>query len=610
MSARFKNVVTLDFETYYDKNYTLRKLTNTSYIRDSRFKAHGVGIKKDTWKTARWFPHNKIKEGLKSIDWTSSGLLCHHTHFDGLILSHHYGIVPAYYLDTLSMARPLYGGEIRNDLNTLARYYGLGNKLPDILGQTMGVRDIPPKLMKKLGEYCITDVALTEQLYNIMLEFYPQDELDLIHHTISLFTDPICIVDKKIAKQEHEKEIRRKEEILASIPYTATQLRSRKTFPEILREHDVEPPTKISPTTGRETYAFAKTDQAWLDLQQHEDPEIRKLCEAKVIVTSSIDETRARRLLEHADPKLPIYLNYGKAHTLRWTGGDKMNPQNFPRDSVLRHAIKAPPGHKLIVVDSAQIEARVNAWLAGQHDLVEAFRRGDDIYSQFAAENIYHIDLKDVDKTQRFVGKVCILALGYQMGWSKFRHTLNIGSMGPPVFLEGGDNTYKNIVYAYRNRYNAIVQQWATMESMITTMRTCRADEIDEYGPLKFERGGILLPNNMRLRYPGLKRIPNKDNPDWIETVYNSTSKIYGGLLTENVVQALARCVVAEQIAQVAWKYKVVLMVHDEVILCTKTRDAKRAYETTLEAFHNPPTWAPDLPVAGEGGITNYYQKF
>lgn len=606
---RYKNVVTVDFETYYDTEYSLRKLTNTAYVRDERFKVQGVGIKKDTWNKPRWFLPVAAKRALASIDWGNTGLLCHHTHFDGFILSHHYNIIPAYYLDTLSMARPLHGGQIRNNLDTLARYYGRGNKLPDILSQTKGVRNLPPQLAAKLGKYCCVDVKITEQIFYDMVQFYPDKELDLIHHTVAMFCNPTCIINKKIAQTEHQNEINIKEKLLESIaPITATQLRSRKQFPELLANLGVKAPTKISPTTGKETFAFAKTDQAWLDMQKHHDPEVRKLCEAKTIVSSSIDETRARRLLEHGEPTLPIYLNYGKAHTFRWTGGDKMNPQNFRRESKLRNAICAPPGHRFVIVDSAQIEARVNAWLSNQDDLLEAFRKGIDIYSAFAADEIYRIPRSKITKDQRFVGKVCILALGFNMGWKKFKYTLNIGSMGPPVFLED-DHEYQRVVRTYRDRFRAITQQWKTMENKILFMRTCRADEYEQYGPLEFERGRVLLPNQMRLLYPGLHRIQDPDVPERGQTIYNKTHKIYGGLLTENVVQALARIVVADQILEVAWKYKPVMLIHDEVVLCVPTKQAKKALKETLKAFHKPPEWALDLPVAGEGAITTYYQK-
>jgi len=606
---RYKNIVTVDFETYYDVEYSLRKLTNTAYVRDKRFKVQGVGIKKDTWNKPRWFLPVAAKRALASIDWGNTGLLCHHTHFDGFILSHHYNIIPAYYLDTLSMARPLHGGQIRNNLDTLAKYYGRGNKLPDILSKTKGVRNLPSELAAQLGKYCCVDVKITEAIYYDMVQFYPEKELDLIHHTVAMFCDPVCIIDKKIAAEEHTNEIKKKKKLLTSIaPITATQLRSRKQFPELLADLGVKAPTKTSPTTGKETFAFAKTDQAWLDMQDHEDPAVRKLCKAKAIVSSSIDETRARRLLEHGEPTLPIYLNYGKAHTFRWTGGDKMNPQNFKRDSRLRNAICAPPGHRFVIVDSAQIEARVNAWLSGQTDLLTDFRNGIDVYSEFAANEIYRITVKKITKEQRFVGKVCILALGFNMGWKKFKHTLNIGSMGPPIFLEA-DAEYGRIVRTYRDRFRAIVNQWQAMENKITFMRTCIADEYETYGPLEFERGRVLLPNQMRLRYPGLHRIQDPEEASRFQTIYNEKYKIYGGLLTENIVQALARIIVADQILEVAWNYKPVMLVHDEVVLCVPTRQAKKALKETLKAFHKPPEWAPNLPVAGERAITTYYQK-
>ena len=608
MSNLPKTWYTVDFETYYSNEYTLRKLTNTAYIRDERFKIHGVGIKKNSWKQARWYSADRAEIALHAIDWSSVGLLAHHTHFDGFILSHHYGIKPAYYLDTLSMARPLHGGEIKNDLNSLAKYYGLGNKLPNILETLKGILNPTIEQLRKLGEYCKVDVELCEALFLCMLPQYPDHELDLIHHTISLFTNPIAIVDKKIAKAEHTKEIQRRESLIASLPYTAKEIKSRNQFPSILREAGVEPPTKISPRTGKETWAFAKTDSKWIALREHPDETVRTLVEARNLLSSNINETRALRLLEHSTPSLPIYLNYGKAHTLRWTGRDKMNPQNFPRESLLRNAILAPRGHRFVIVDSSQIEARVNAWLAGEVSLIEAFRENRDIYSEFAGEKIYKRTITKRNKTERFIGKVCILGLGYQMGASKFKHTLNVGAMGPPIFLDD-EMMYEDIVATYRQTYPYIRQQWFTMGRLLDFIRTCSNDQWEEYGPLQFEKGKILLPNDMYLRYPRLRIKKAETEKEWDQTIYNENSKIYGGLLTENIVQALARIIVAEQILKVAWKYRVVLMVHDEVILCVPTRQAKRALEETLAAFKTPPIWAPNLPVTGEGGITTYYQK-
>jgi len=602
-------ILTLDFETYFDANYTLTKMSNTEYIRHDLFKVHGVGIKFDYQRRVQWLTGEAIAQRFSRFDWDDIQLLCHHTHFDALILLHHYNHKPAYYLDTLSMSRPVHGGGITNRLDAVAGYYGLGNKLPDVLALTKGIRDLSPKLLTDLGLYCIEDVRLTELLYYKLLPFYPQPELDLIHYTVKAYADPIIHVNKKLAKQEYNKEVKARQLTIDKVkPLTLTDLRSRDKFAAALQALGISPPTKISPRTHKTTYAFAQTDWEFQLLHQHEREEVRDLVAARANVSSSIGETRALTLLKHADPALPIYLNYGKAHTLRWTGGDKMNPQNFQRDSRLRNAMVAPPGYKFVIVDSAQIEARKNAWLAGETEILDAFREGRDLYSEFAANSIYDIPLSKVTKSQRFVGKVSILGLGYQMGKDKFQYTLEMGMLGPPVKLD--EYMYGDIVQAYRKKYPKIKKQWYAMQDMLECMIK---GQKRTYNCLIFDGDKIHLPSGMFLRYPRLQerivygRGPDNEYTDGYE--YNNGMNIYGGLLTENLVQALARNVVADQILMVAHKYRIVLMVHDEVILCVPEDDAEQALKETLEAFHTAPDWCSDLPVAGEGGITNYYRK-
>jgi hypothetical protein len=602
-------ILTLDFETYFDANYTLTKLSNTEYIRDGRFKAHGVGIKFDYQRKPQWYTAEEIARRLDGFDWDNIQLLCHHTHFDALILQHHYGHKPAYYLDTLSMARPVHGGAIKNRLDDVANYYGLGNKIPDVLALTKGVRDLPPALLRKLGLYCAEDVRLTELLYHKLLPYFPQPELDLIHYTVKAYADPIIHVNKELAQSEYDQAVADRVATVEKVaPLTLKDLRSRDKFAAALVALEIDPPTKISPRTHRPTYAFAQTDWEFQLLHQHERQEVRDLVAARANVASSIGETRALTLLKHADPALPIYLNYGKAHTLRWTGGDKMNPQNFERGSRLRNAMIAPPGYKFVIVDSAQIEARKNAWLAGETEILEAFRDGRDLYSEFAADEVYNIELEDVTKEQRFVGKVSILGLGYQMGQDKFQYTLEMGAMGPPVKLP--DGMYGDIVKAYRKRYPHIKNQWYKMQDMLSCMAR---GQKRTYKCLTFDGDKVHLPSGMFLRYPRLQerivygRGPDNEHVDGYE--YNNGMNIYGGLLTENLIQALARNVVADQILMIAPKYRIVLMVHDEVILCVPEDQAEQALKDTLEAFHTAPDWCSDLPVAGEGGITDYYKK-
>lgn len=624
-----------DFETYYGKDYSLRKkgTSITGYIRDERFKAHGLAICTDRKNKPVWVPHNKIKATLARIRWDRTAFLAHHCQFDGLILNHHFGVVPAYYLCTLSMARPLHGGEIGNSLDEVAQYYGKGNKLPDVLNQMKDKRDLTPAESQALGEYACEDVRLMCEVFMAMLPRYPEAELDLIHHTIRAYCEPVIQINTDLAREEHTREVERKRALILAtgrkgdtFDGLSERLRSREQFASLLRSLGVNPPMKISSANGHPTYAFAKGDLAFQELAHHPNKKVRALYEAKLAASSSLHETRALRLIEHACPAFPVYLKYGAAHTFRWSGGDLVNAQNLPdpvrskTGSRLRECLEAPKGYKFVVVDSGQIEARTNFCLAGQDDAVEAFRRGDDLYSDFSGEVIYKRPITKANKLERLIGKICILALGYQMGVDKFRYTLEAGVMGPPVKLTPVE-LYAKAVYGFRNRFPKVPALWRFLQERALLAMYGVIDPIT-FGPLTFKKEAVVLPNGMELRYPNLRprKVERREgNKRWAKNTdarvvyddwrYNDDTKIYGGLLDENVVQALARIVVAEQILTIAERWRVVLMVHDEVVLCVKNAYAKRALKETLEAFHTPPTWMPNLPTVGEGVISSVYQK-
>jgi DNA polymerase len=388
-------------------------------------------------------------------------------------------------------------------------------------------------------------------------------------------------------------------------------------FAALLEAEGVDPPLKISPAWLKLSdeeraeapdkqfiYAFAATDPAFMELLDDPDARIRALCEARVAVKSNTSITRAERLLRSGagGRAMPVYYKYAGAHTWRFSGGDKQNWQNFKRGGELRLSILAPRGYALVVGDSSQIEARVNAWLWGQDDLIEAFRRGEDIYSLFATESIYGTKVTKADKERRHVGKTAILGLGYQMGAKKFRATLARGTGGPAVHLS--EEVAMMIVQAYRKRYSKIAEGWTICQRIIEDMAAGRKGE---YRCLRWEKETVWLPNGMRLKYPRLKQ---QDNGDWTYTRKGNIIKIYGGLLCENLVQALARIIVAsDQLLEIAATYPVVMTTHDEVVACVKKAFAKKCEAFMQMCLKRPPVWAPDLPVTCETGYAENYSK-
>jgi hypothetical protein len=412
------NVVTIDFETYYGDKYSLTdKAMNTSeYVRDERFKVHLVGIKIGQQPT-KVYSGDESKAALQAIDWTQHALLCQNTAFDGFILTEHYGIIPAVYLDTLSMSRAVNGPAQRHGLAYIAPLFGFAGKVrAKALSDTKNIRDLDPssELYKSLSEYCVDDVEDTCGVFWKMYDSLTDNELQLIDITIRGFCDPVLLVDTDRVQAELDREVAEKIASLLISGVKADTLSSANKFADELRKLGVEPPTKISKTTGKEAYAFASTDRGLMALQNHEDIRVRNLVEARLRVKSTIGETRAQRFLKAGEngAKLPILLNYCGAHTFRWSGGNKMNLQNLPRGGELRRSLLAPPGHVVVVSDSAQIEARLNAWLSDELGLLDVFRaydagEGPDAYRIMAAA-LYNIPVNQVTDEQRFVGKVCL----------------------------------------------------------------------------------------------------------------------------------------------------------------------------------------------------------
>ena len=606
------DVVTIDYETFYGKDYTLSGKINTSeYVRDDRFHVHGVAIKKGNGKTL-WYTGRNIALALKEIDWSKTAMVGHNTAFDGFITSEVYGHKPAFYVDTLSMSRATRGHATRHDLDTVAKAFGHSGKVKrGALVNTKDKVQLTKDEEAKLGSYAVDDVDDTYRIFWDMYPHVPDDELRLIDITMRMFCDPVLDVDIPRVKAELENELGAKAAALLRSGAQVDDLMSNDKFARLLQAAGAQLPQKISPSTGKLTYAFAKSDLAFQDLMKNGNDKVRALCEARLRVKSTIGETRANRFLEAGRDgmKLPILLNFSGAHTHRWSGGNKMNLQNLKRGGELRRSILAPKGHMVVVADSAQIEARVLAWLSQQMDIVNAFATKQDVYKLMASV-IYNAPVEDITKDQRFIGKICVLGLGYGMGPQKLQQTLKQGTMGPPVNIS--EDECRRIVGIYRQKNWKIKAFWKRMDQVITNM-TLGVESKE--GPLEIGKGFIRLPNGMFLQYFGLHGMAEITRDDLVmtETTYltrTGRTKLYGGLLTENVVQALARIIIAEQMLKVHDAgYRIVTMTHDEIVIIAKKKDAKKALDFMIKTMSTPPDWAPDLPLAAEGGYATNYIK-
>ena len=603
-------IIALDFETYYDKEFSLKKLTTEEYIRDSRFEVIGVGVKEDDGSPATWFSgtQTQIKKYLDSLDLGQHLVLAHNAMFDAAILHWHFGISPRGWLDTLSMARALHTIEVGGSLAALAEYYELGAKGTEVI-KAEGKRrtDFTAEELAAYGEYCKNDCDLTLELFRILSQDYAKEELKLIDLTIRMFSEPVLELDQAVLKEHLEDVMRTKAVLMAATELDKEMLMSNPRLAEVLRGYGVEPPMKISPTTGKETYAFSKTDEDFKALLEHENPTIQAVVAARLGVKSTLEETRTQRFIEIAGRgTLPIPLRYYAAHTGRWGGDDKVNMQNLPRSSNLKDAIIAPEGYMMIDSDSSQIEARTLAWLAGQDDLVEAFERGEDVYKKMASA-IYMKPEADITKDERFVGKTTILGAGYGMGAAKFQNQLKV--FGVVTELE----ECKRIINVYRETYPRIPALWREAGKALETMIVLQSGTLGRLGIIEVQGNrGLRLPNGMYIKYPNLRLITNSDGKT--EMVYDTkrgkatiANRIYGGKVVENVCQALARIVIGKQMLMIAKKYKVVMTVHDAVACIVPEDEVETAQEFVELCMRLRPDWAPELPLNCEAGHGRSY---
>jgi DNA polymerase len=597
----------IDFETYYSQTFSLTKLTTEEYIRSSEFEAIGFAIQEEGGEP-HWYSGTKaqLKKALDKYELDKNLVIAHNAMFDMAILSFIFDIRPKAIADTLSMARAIHGTEVGGSLAKLAEHYNLGAKGTEVLNALGKHRiDFTAEELERYGEYCKNDVVLTMALFEELSAGFPPVEFRLIDLTIRMFTEPSLWLDGNML-HDHLGEIQVKKQKCLEF-YSKEDLMSNDKFATLLKNLGVEPPRKISNVTGKEAWAFAKTDEGFKELLEHENENVQILATARLGMKSTIEESRTERFIDIAGRGLfPIPLRYYAAHTGRWGGDDKVNLQNLPRGSMLKKAIMAPPGSVIVDSDSSQIEARTLAWLADQNDLVDAFERGEDVY-KIMASSIYVKNQEEISKDERFVGKTTILGCGYGMGSKKFQAQLKTFN----VEIEEAEAT--RIIQVYRETYDWIPTLWKKAGLALDAMLANQTTTLGRGGILVVEGSkGIRLPNGLYVKYPNLRKITNQEGKS--ELVYDTKkgkavvpNRIYGGKVIENVCQALARIIIGEQMLQVAKKYKVVMTVHDAIACVIPEQEAQTGQEYVEMCMRMRPKWAVDLPLSCESGVGKSY---
>jgi DNA polymerase len=544
------------------------------------------------------------------------------------------------------MSRAVHGVG-HNSLAKLAERYKLPPK-GTAVNNTRGMGNtLPASVEKELAEYCDHDVSLCEQVFAQLLYregrgMFPDDELDLIDMTLRMYTNPLIELDADILTKTVADDNERLQALLERCQIAEEDLASNPKFAALLESMGVEPPKKKSKTTGKMTYAFAKSDAMFQAIVGHPNEDVALLAQARLATKSTLMRTRSARLLDVASRgALPVPLNYYGAATGRWTGSESLNLQNLKRGSALRMAMQAPQGHVFVVCDLSQIEPRVLAWLSDYAEMLAMFGK-EDAYAVFGAV-MFGIPgmTKESHPVLRQSAKSAMLGAGYGLGWASFAQQLLTGFLGAPplrydapMFKQLGgtrddlikfydNNDYvermdeiqalctreellihccaaKKIIDKYRAAAGSVKEFWSLCQSLLETTML-NGDAAYEYKGLVFDRGRITLPNDMDLLYEDLRVIKRTDDKGKTqrELVYGPHEvKLYGSKLVENIVQAMARIVMTDGMRRIAKRYPIVLSVHDEVVCVVPLREKKAALEWVAAQMIVEPEYMQGIPLA------------
>jgi DNA polymerase len=452
---------------------------------------------------------------------------------------------------------------------------------------------------------------LTWQLFTRLLPYVPNEELRLIDMTVRMFVEPCLRGDIELLTQIEHDEIARKDDMMRRLGVSRAELQSSQRFAELLLAHGIDPPVKD--TDAGTAYCFAKTDKFMKeDILEHADDAVRTLGEARLGVRSTIEQTRAARLGSMASRgALPVYLAYSGAHTKRWAGGDRVNWQNFKRGSRIRTAIRAPAGYQIIKVDKSQVECRFLNYLAGQWDVIERFRRKEDPYVLIASHAYHEHVYKPQEGDPRYddmaakrgTGKQLELSCGYGAGAATIQATAAKGTYGPPVTISLDQAmSWRNL---YRNTHPKVVQYWYQAETALNAI----AGKLDYNWSIFQIRGGQLyLPNGTWLEYPELHRSSDEYGAHWRYESRHGRNKIWGGVLVENVIQAVSRVDMGQCMLRLADKgYRIALMEHDALAVVVRNESAQADLQVVLAEMQRSPDWLPDIPLDAEATMGPTY---
>lgn len=639
--AKLKPVV-IDLETYWSATHSLSKMNPILYCLHPETEIISCAAKvggEDTYVT---FGEDKIRKQTMQFDWSDKIVVGHNLSlFDAMILKWRLGVKPARWACTLAMARPLHGLTTGLSLESLCAHYAkeltqmginpVKDKSALIATKGRHLADFTAEEIKAMRAYNKNDVEQCAGLFRILYPLTPAKEMKIIDGTVRMLVTPKFRLDTGLLKSALDSERKRKRDVLLElagklqvigtdeddlVEQIRASVNSSKIFAGILKDLGVEPPMKPSPTNPeKQTYALAKTDEAFIALQDNDNPLVAAAASARLGVKSTILETRLDAFLKVAEAtggRMPIAKNYYGAHTGRFSGALKLNQENLPRISgkpsdALRNSLIAPKGYKVVVADLSGIELRVNMYLwkvPYAMALFDADPEKADLYKALASE-VMGVPIEGMPKMVRQAGKAMHLGCGFSLA-SAVKYIAVAKQMAGIVVTEEEAEMH---IAGYRSKHPEIVRGWRTCDDAISMIYAGATTEVDPWGIVTTDKEGFVLPSGRKVRYPLLRGEMENGRRKWVYGEGRSKSSIYGGRADENIVQALARDILMDNAISIEketgmWPCHTV---HDELIYIAPESEAQSVLDTVQRHMRTPPSWFPALKTWSEGDIADSY---
>jgi DNA polymerase len=582
----------LDFETYYDKRCSIKKLGPLGYFSHPDFSAYMVSVVGDNGYTFVGDP--------KDFDWTllqDNIILSHNASFDETLYL--YGVTQnwwpsvqaAEWYCTADMAA--YCGLPRSLKGATAVAYNLtvDKSTRDNMSNKTWEK-MSEDFKKEVSEYALKDSELCLKLWQDYSPKWPkrEQEISLVNRRCSQRGIPM---DTELLREQKEVLNAKLFEAEEAIPWLGDRpLLSRPAFDDQCRLVGIEPPASLAEgdPDAQEWLRMYGKKYAWVEAVKN----WRRINALKKKIESFDFATMP-------DGRYYGGIMYFGAHTGRFSGsGGNLNLQNLPKGAMfgvnLRNLIAPKPNRRLLAVDLSQIEVRTLCWLAKDSETLKEIAECSDIYEAFAIRfglwKKSKGSMKANDPALRHKVKAMVLGCGYGAGSAKFA-----------VMSGMTEKEAEEAVSLYRRKMSKVKKLWGELNSNMVTaydMAVPYTEEIPSGRSLNYGRLKLSKTSGNKLNYVAIMPRDGKRLP----------VKLWGGLLAENLSQALARDIFSDMLCKIHNAgFEIVMHVHDEVIVEVDSDKAEESLKQIIKIMSTAPEWIPDIPLSAEGDILTCYTK-